>query len=156
MVGFFKSFNMKEAEAISGFDPEGIFVAHMVSINYASIFNKVQEISEGGDNNEDSRVKAKVTTTPRKIITKKKKQPAHEDAHTRVSSNIGAVEVSPLEGNKQPQHRQRGRSTTNIEGGIAHHPHKSPSSGHKDQEISVGGKENNQGCVGDGDGGDPP
>jgi hypothetical protein len=43
-----------------------------------------------------------------------------------------------LEENKKSQHRQRGRSTTNDEGGIVHHPHKIPSSGHKSQEINVG------------------
>jgi hypothetical protein len=34
MEGFFKSFNMKEVEACNGFDLEGIFTAHMVSIGY--------------------------------------------------------------------------------------------------------------------------
>jgi hypothetical protein len=74
MEGFFESFNMKEAEAHNGFDPEGIFMAHMVSIGYSSVFNRVQEITEGGDDNEDSHVGAKVTTTSSKITPKKKKQ----------------------------------------------------------------------------------
>jgi hypothetical protein len=33
---------MKETKSHSGFDPKGIFMTHMVSINYASIFNKVK------------------------------------------------------------------------------------------------------------------
>jgi hypothetical protein len=69
----------------------------MSLIGYASIFNTVQEVPEGSYKNEDSHIKAMVTTTTSRIITKQKKQPAPEDAHTKASSNIGAVEVSPLE-----------------------------------------------------------
>jgi hypothetical protein len=67
MAGFFESFNMKEVKSLNDFDPEGIFVAHMLAIGYPSVFNRVQEISEGGDDNEDSHVKGKVATTLRKI-----------------------------------------------------------------------------------------
>jgi hypothetical protein len=42
MVGFFEPFNMKEAESHSGFNPEEIFTNHMVSIGYASVFNRVE------------------------------------------------------------------------------------------------------------------
>jgi len=37
-----------------------------------------------------------MTTTSRKITSKKKKQETHEDVLTRVSSNFSEVEVSPL------------------------------------------------------------
>jgi hypothetical protein len=47
MAGFFESFNMKEVEAHSGFDPEGVFTTHMVSIGYASVFTRLEEITEG-------------------------------------------------------------------------------------------------------------
>jgi hypothetical protein len=70
--------------------------------------------------------------------------------HIGVSSSVGAVEASPLEGDKQSQHRQRGRSTSIIEGGVMHHPHKIPSSRLKDHERKEG-----EGCAGDRDSWDP-
>jgi hypothetical protein len=48
MARFFESFDMKEAEAISGFDPKGIFASHMLIIGYPVVFNRVQEISGRG------------------------------------------------------------------------------------------------------------
>jgi hypothetical protein len=66
-------------------------MAHMTFIGYASVSYRVQEIIEGGNDNEDSHVRAKVTTTLSKISPKKKKQVAHEDPHTRASSNVGVV-----------------------------------------------------------------
>jgi hypothetical protein len=33
MVGLFDSFNMKEVKSLKGFDPKGVFISHMVSIN---------------------------------------------------------------------------------------------------------------------------
>jgi len=44
----------------------------MVSIGYASIFNQVEQITEGGDKNEGIHVEAKVMTT-REIYSKNKK-----------------------------------------------------------------------------------
>jgi len=91
MEGFFNSFNMKEDEAHSGFDPEGVFNTHMVSIIYTLVFNRLEEITEWGDDNEENHIKAKVISTPRKTTPKKKNQATHEDAHTRESSNVGAM-----------------------------------------------------------------
>jgi hypothetical protein len=60
----------------------------------------VQEVLEGGDDNEDSHLENKVATTLTKIMPKRKKQPTQEDTHMGLSSNVGTIEVSPLEGNK--------------------------------------------------------
>jgi hypothetical protein len=54
------------------------------------------------------------------------------------------------------QHRQRGISIANVKDGMVHHSHKSSSLGHNNQEINAGIRENNEGCVGYGDGRDPP
>jgi hypothetical protein len=69
--------------------------------------------------------------TVRKNTLKEKKKDAHEDTHTRASSHVGAKEVSLLKENRESQHIQRGRSTSNTEGGIVHNPHKRSSSSHK-------------------------
>jgi hypothetical protein len=53
----------------------------------------LEEIIERSDDNEYTHVKAKVMATPKKITPKKKKQTTCEDAHTRASSNVGAIEV---------------------------------------------------------------
>jgi hypothetical protein len=101
MEGFFESFNMKEVESCSGFDPERIFTTHMVSIVYASIFDRLEEIAEGGDDNEDSHIEANVMSTSSKDTPKKKKKIICTDSHTKVSSNVGAIEVPLSEKNKK-------------------------------------------------------
>jgi hypothetical protein len=102
MVGFFDSFNMKEVEAHKGFDLEGVFTTHMVSIGYGSIFTRLEEITEGANDNKDTHVKAKVVATTSKIVAKKKKQVTRDDANTRASSNICAKKVPLQEESKQP------------------------------------------------------
>jgi hypothetical protein len=84
---------MKEVESREEFDLEGVFVTCMVSIRYASIFTRLEEITEGANNNKKTHVKAKVIATTRKTTPKKKNQATHDDAHIRSSSNVGAKEV---------------------------------------------------------------
>jgi hypothetical protein len=43
---YFEYFDMKETKTLNGFDPEGIFAAHMLDIGYTSLFNREQEISD--------------------------------------------------------------------------------------------------------------
>jgi hypothetical protein len=97
-----------------------------------------------------------MATTTTSKTTPKKKQATHDDAHIRENS-IGCVKDVPLlEENKQPQYKQKGRSTTSVEGGTIHHSHKSSSSSHGKQGVNAKGRENNEGCAGDGDDWDPP
>jgi hypothetical protein len=69
--------------------------------------------------------------TSSKNTPKKKEQATCEDAYTRESSNVGAIEVLLLKEKKKSRLRQRGISTTSIEGGIDHHPHNNSCSGYK-------------------------
>jgi len=62
----FKSFHLKEAPAYKGFNREGIFSAHVISIRYNVIFIKSKEALEGVDDNED---KHKNRTSKREPIT---------------------------------------------------------------------------------------
>jgi hypothetical protein len=49
MAGFFESFNMKEVESHKRILILKVFSStHMVSISYASIFTRLEEITEGG------------------------------------------------------------------------------------------------------------
>jgi hypothetical protein len=54
-----------------------------------------------------------------------------------VSSNTHAKRGPLQEEVDQPQHKQRGRSTTSVDGGFVHHSHKSSSSGHKNHEVTM-------------------
>jgi len=78
MVHFFKikrgmdSFNMKEVKTCKGFELEGVFTTHMVSIEYGLVFIRIKEIIKGADGNEDTHVEAKVVAMIRKITPKKK------------------------------------------------------------------------------------
>jgi hypothetical protein len=92
--------------------------------------------------------------TPRKT-TPKKRQITLNDSHTRESSNVDAIEVPLLEENKKAYHRQRGISIAIVEARMVHCSHKSSSLGHNNQKINTGIRDNNEGCVGYGDGGDP-
>jgi hypothetical protein len=51
---FFNSFNMKEVEARKGFDPKSVFTTHIVSIRYSSVFTRLEEITQGDNDNKDT------------------------------------------------------------------------------------------------------
>jgi hypothetical protein len=66
----------------------------MVSIGYVSFFNRLEEIIESVNENEDAHVKSKMMSTPRKTTPQKRKQTTCNDSDTRGSSNVSSIEVS--------------------------------------------------------------
>jgi len=68
---------------------------HMVSISYGFVFTRLEEITEGADNNEDTHVESKVVAMKSKSTTKKKNQATSDNENTRESSNI-VVKKAPL------------------------------------------------------------
>jgi len=98
----------------------------------------------------------RVVTMTSESVPKKKKQVTHNDTNIVASSNTRAKRGPLQEESNWPQHRQRGRSTTSVDGGYVHHSHKSSSSSHKNREVTTEGKENNEGCVSNVDDEHPP
>jgi len=93
---------------------------------------------------------------PKQNYSKKKKKTSHNDSHARESSNVIAIEVPLPEENAHMKHIKRGRSIANTKGRIVHHPYNSSYLGHENHEINVFRRENNEGCAGDENSGDPP
>jgi hypothetical protein len=50
------AFNLKEAEPLKGFDPEGLFSEHLASMRYNNLFTRV---AEGIDDNDPNTPKKK-------------------------------------------------------------------------------------------------
>jgi hypothetical protein len=73
---------MKDGESRIGFDIEGIFTAHMVSISYNYVFTKEYEITEGAYDNEETHLGTRVVATTTKIVPKKRKHVTHYDTNT--------------------------------------------------------------------------
>jgi hypothetical protein len=113
-------FNLKQAQPLEGFDPEGLFSEHLASMRYNNLFTRVDE--ETSDNDS----------------TKKDKNVCNEDLTMEISSNTQS----------QRKTRQRGKVNTNVQSSSNPQPHKSSSSGKRRQEYNVNKEESNEGCVG--------
>jgi hypothetical protein len=44
---------MREIHEVQGFDPNGLFMAHMFTISYGSSFIKSTQLDEGGGDNQN-------------------------------------------------------------------------------------------------------
>lgn len=52
MVSYFDSSKIIEAQPCNGFDLKGVFLVHMLSIDYGSSFNQSLQLIEGTTNNQ--------------------------------------------------------------------------------------------------------
>jgi hypothetical protein len=74
---YFDSFKMREIHEFEGFDPDGLFSAHMFSIGYGSSFTKSLQLDEGGGDNQN----------PQENFPGSHQLPLQDDINTLVSTN---------------------------------------------------------------------
>lgn len=130
----FKSFQFKESLILEGFNLESIFTSHLLLVGYSNIFSRNEENIEGNKvRNSNKRDQLKTCGS----------------LDTFVNTNTCTRQEVLQTNEGQSKKKERGKSSSNVEGVLVHDSNQSSSLCHRTQENILIDRENNEGCFDD-------